>query len=242
MSNRVKVHDFEDMMRPLAKAALDQGWYLKWTANGHIKFVPPKGPPVIVSKTNSSYHPNLKLLREGGLVVPEDREKVQPVLIVEMDENKNVTDVKEANPPPGPTPKEKKRMLPRGSVQNAVMQFFQSHTAPGIIHNLDDVVMHVKSVLPEATREVISTTCSQNASSGKLIREGKGLYRYARQDRRAEDKNLSHEEQQMAEEDEKVLNNFMDALAALQEWAAKMRKRSIQLNRLKKMLGGIDIQ
>lgn len=238
----VKPSDFEDMMRPLARAAMNQGWHLKLTANGHVKWIPPKGPPIITSITNAAYKPNVQKLRAGGLIMPND------IVEKENGDGPPIQHTSEVTPPPpsdpGPTPKEKKRMLPRGTVQTAVLNFFQSQQTPGMTYNLDDVVSHVRGRLPTVSREVISTTCSQNAAAGKLVRMGKGMYRYAQQDRRAADGNgtLTPEEQHMLQEDEAVFDRFMNALSELQDWATKMRKMSVQFNRMKRMLDGLKME
>lgn len=234
MSNNVKVSDFEDMNRPLARAAINQGWILKWTANGHIKFIPPKGPSVVVSKTNAAYTPNLQKLREAGLTIPYHclpQKPKEPIAVETVTQD-----------PPPKIPKEpevvdKKKMNPRGSVKEAVMAYMKEH--PETAAHVDIIHSAVMFKLPGVTKDVVATTCSQAAARSELIRVAKGTYRYAGGTAAVQKKELSKEEQEMLSEDQQIFDEFMDALAKMQEWANRMRDKSIALARLKKLLGGL---
>ena len=195
------------------------------TGNNHFKFVPPMGPIVIMSSHEREFKPAVRDMEKAGLILGSHIERMPKM------ESKEIVAVMV---PPIPPPKEEAkpmvRKLQSGKLQAIVIEILTAE--PSRLWNKDEVYERIREKAIDTTGPSVLATLSSLTIKGLVRRPGRGVYSLNRDAKLAVPAlpRLSRpikmeSDSGMLEEDAAVLDQFLEALAALQAWAEKLRKR-----------------
>lgn len=242
---------------PLIRLARDQGWHLRKLSNNHLRWIPPKGPIVQTSCTphsNQAVHKMIADLKRSGLRIGDDYESMKIKELLVKDET--CTEPEEATPPPAPiapTPAPDKRSLPaaerRSGVMEAIYALFQEH--PNSDMGVPLVCERLQSKFPGIKSSDLYAPMSTLSNRRLIMPAGKrGFYKLdsttpvtVAMGRPVIQAIVAPPEEAKAmEEDDQIIEEFLAAVMKMEDWIRKMKRRSAQFYKLKKMLDGVDIE
>lgn len=230
--------DIQDIIR----TAYDQGWIVEKLQNNHLRWIPPKGRFVHSSCTPNSPNDIKKIkadLKRAGMEFgdPFQRQtKADQVEAIQVEQPKMMHQPIEEPKVEEPQPQKR-----RVGVKEEVLKVIANNGNARPI-GIDTIVERMQPAYPGILPRDIYTSLGAWVTAGKIKRQGQGLYMVAAGVDVIKETAVSEEQKsEMIAEDEQVLNNFFTALAELEQWALRMKRRSEKFEELRKLLSGKDL-